>query len=188
MKSEKRTRQTFKSTFGFAQPHNPTTPRPQPSRTQTPRPQPTRPEERVQRQPSTQAETGVYLSLSSSPTALLSCSPPPLCLPLSLLVIRCLALSVSQYTTLRCLWLVKDYCYHQPGRYANRTGSRVPPSPPSLLPPPIERVPCNCRPTEDLLPLCFSFSCFLLLPPAAACFGFGFIFRFRSLCSIGFNL
>lgn len=76
----------------------------------------------------------VYLSLS------------PLSLPFSLSpsAILCLVLSVSQYTTLRCLWLVKDYCYHQPGRYANRTGS-----PPLVTSSALssQRVSCNCRPT-----------------------------------------
>lgn len=79
----------------------------------------------------------VYLSLSPLSLSLsLSLSPS---------AILCLALSVSQYTTLRCLWLVKDYCYHQPGRYANRTGS-----PPPLVTSPAlstQRVSCNCRPT-----------------------------------------
>lgn len=116
-KSEKRTRQTFKSTFE-SQPH----------KLQTSR-------EHCNPRPQTES---LFVAVSSL----------PLSLSLFLFIssaILCLVLSVSQYTTLRCLWLVKDYCYHQPGRYANRTGS-----PPPLVTSPAlssQRVSCNCRPT-----------------------------------------
>lgn len=101
------------------------------------------------------------------------CNPRPqsesLFVAVSLSAILCLAFSVSQYTTLRCLWLVKDYCYHQPGRYANRTASPPPVTSPAHSP---QRVPCNCRPTGSaatsrfLLPsflACCWCCCFLVL-------------------------